>query len=329
MLKHNLLAGVYVGGTSVSEERSSRLPPEADHVLILVNPTAGRGSAAGRVDSLVGLLRSRGFSVESFCNLKEACERANQAHRAGVLRAFVGVGGDGTAAQLVNRTDPGLPICICPAGTANLLARCLRLPASPQQLCDAIADGSILKVDAGSANGTIFLLMAGCGFDAHVVAEVHRQRQEMSAGRYSYWTYVKPIVRAIRSYQYPEIRVYWSNAASPESEATLADPVRWAFAFNLPLYGWGLPLGCGADATDGMLDVCTFRHGSLWHGLRYLAAAQFHWQRRLPDCVVARATRLRITAEQPVPYQLDGDPGGYLPLEIEVLPKRLTLIAPN
>jgi diacylglycerol kinase family enzyme len=185
-------------------------------------------------------------------------------------------------------------------------------------------------MDAGSANGRIFLLMAGCGFDAHVVAEAHRLRQQVGVGRYSYWTYVKPILNAIRSYQYPEIRVYWDNAvADPESEATGTGTVRWVFACNLPLYGWGLPLAREADATDGVLDVRAFRHGSLWHGLRYLAAAQFGWQRRLPDCVVARATTLQVTAEQPVPYQLDGDPGGWLPLDIEVLAKRLTLVVPR
>jgi diacylglycerol kinase family enzyme len=30
-----------------------------------------------------------------------------------------------------------------------------------------------------------------------------------------------------------------------------------------------------------------------------------------------------------VPYQLDGDPGGFLPLDIEVLPERLTLWVPK
>jgi diacylglycerol kinase family enzyme len=90
------------------------------------------------------------------------------------------------------------------------------------------------------------------------------------------------------------------------------------FAFNLPLYGWGLPLASWADGSDGLLDVCAFRGGFFWNGMRYLVAAQCGWHPRLGDCSIARATRLRITAEEPVPYQLDGDPGGWLPLEIEV-----------
>jgi diacylglycerol kinase family enzyme len=49
---------------------------------------------------------------------------------------------------------------------------------------------------------------------------------------------------------------------------------------------------------------------------------------RLPDCTVRRARRLRVTSQEEVHYQLDGDPGGLLPVEIEVLPGRLTLVVP-
>lgn len=308
-----------------------RPPPDADHVLILANPTAGRGAAGGRVASLVESLKRRGLHVESFCDLAEGCQRANEIHGTGALRALVGVGGDGTIAELVNRTDSGVPICVCAAGTSNLLARCLRLPAGTGPICEAIVHGRRLTIDAASANGRVFLLMAGCGLDAHVVAEVHRRRHPTTAGRFSYWSYAKPIFHAIRSYQYPEIRVHWEDAVEGPCCNGVQDPlvVRWAFALNLPLYGWGLPLAYWTDPTDGLLDVCTFQYGSLWHGLRYAMAAQCRWHRRLADCRVVRAARVRITAEQPVPYQLDGDPGGYLPLEIGVLPDRFTFLAPE
>jgi diacylglycerol kinase (ATP) len=39
--------------------------------------------------------------------------------------------------------------------------------------------------------------------------------------------------------------------------------------------------------------------------------------------------RVRITADVPVMYQLDGDPGGFLPLDIEILPQRLTMLVPT
>ena len=48
----------------------------------------------------------------------------------------------------------------------------------------------------------------------------------------------------------------------------------------------------------------------------------------MADYRTCNATRVRIESKEPVHYQLDGDPGGMLPLEIEVLPARITLVHP-
>ena len=97
-------------------------------------------------------------------------------HAEGRLRALVGVGGDGTAAELVNRTAPGVPMAILPAGNENLLARYLGLATRPEGCCRTIVGGHVVRLDAGRAAGRIFLLMAGCGFDAEVVRRVHGRR---------------------------------------------------------------------------------------------------------------------------------------------------------
>ena len=293
------------------------LPPDADRVLISVNPKAGARSSQPRVDRLVELLQQRGFRTDVLTDLSEVCDLANESYSVGHLRVLVGVGGDGTAAELVNRTVAGLPLTMIPAGNENLLARYLNLASTPESICRTIAEGALLRLDAGSADGRVFLLMIGCGFDAEVVRRVDQRRTGHIRNR----NYVKPILQTIRSYNYPELRVYWD-----ESE-TLA-VARWLFAFNLPCYGGGLRLAPQADGTDGLLDVCAFGGGSLWHGLRYAVAVLLGRHQRMADCTTRRVRRLRITSEQEVPYQLDGDPGGFLPVEVEVLSGRLTLAVP-
>jgi diacylglycerol kinase family enzyme len=308
------------------------LPPEADGVLILVNPKAGRRSSLARADRLADALRTRGLDVQVMDDLAAVADRANQLQEQGRLRALVGVGGDGTAAELANRTLPGTPLTLLAAGTANLLARHFRLPNSPERLAAMISTGFCRRMDAGRAAQRIFLLMASCGFDAEVVRQVHDLRHSRPGrGHISYASYLKPIWGSIRNYQYPEIRVYCDEPAGGASPHPEVQPciARWAFVFNLSRYGWGLSLVPQADYTDGLLDVCTFRRGFLWHGLRYLAGVQLGgWHRRWSDCGIRQARRIRITSDQPVAYQLDGDPAGWLPLEIEVLPGRLSLIVP-
>lgn len=309
--------------------KAPSLPPSADHVLISVNPKAGRRSAATRVEEFAQLVGRQGFEVRIYTDLTEVAAEANRLHSGGRLRALVGVGGDGTAAELANRTENGVPLTLLAAGTANLLSKHLGLNGRPEQLCRTIADGRLARLDAGKADGRLFLVMVGCGFDADVVRSVHAHREKNVRGAHiGYLSYSKPILKSIRSYRYPELRVYCDQ---PGELAGGPPPIcaRWVFVCNLPRYGWGLPLAPGALDDDGLLDLCAFRRGSLVSGLWYVAAVQFGgWHRRMKNCVMRRACKLRIAADEPVAYQLDGDPGGVLPLDIEVLPGRVTVVVP-
>jgi diacylglycerol kinase (ATP) len=305
-----------------------KVPESADHVLVSVNPKAGRRSVKSRVERLAELLRETGYQVEAKTDLAEVTEQANDLHRQGKLRALVGAGGDGTAAELTNRTDPGVPISLLAAGTANLLAKHFRLSGKPEKLCRTIAAGNLHQIDAGRANGRLFLVMIGCGFDADVVQQVHEHRENCTrrGGHIGYTTYFKPVWHAIRSYRYPEIQVYCDQ---PDGEPAEPVSVHWVFACNLPRYGWGIPIAPKAQSDDGELDLCTYEGKSLFRGMKFAAAAQLGaWHRFLRDCQMQRASRLRFTSDEPVAYQLDGDPGGMLPVEVEVLPKRLTLLVP-
>ncbi len=305
-------------------------PPDANRVVVSVNPKAGRRSVVARVDQLIALLSERGMHVERFTDLGQVAETSARLFERGELRALVGIGGDGTAAALLNLTPPGLPITLLAAGTANLLAKHFRLSAKPEKLCQAIVAGRTRQVDAARAGERLFLVMLGCGFDAEVVEQVHAHRESSKKGAHiSYFSYLRPIARSIRSYRYPELRVEWENNGAGEPPNREEIRGRWLFVCNLPRYGWGLPMAPTAVPDDGALELVTFRRGSLFHGLRYVAVAQLGLHRCLGDCTIGRASKFRITSDEPVAYQLDGDPGGHLPVDVEVLPGRLTLVVPE
>ena len=164
--------------------------------------------------------------------------------------------------------------------------------------------------------------MASCGFDADVIECLHANRQ----GNIRHWDYAKPIWRTMRRYRYPELRLSYDGG--PSADAAPALTARWAFAFNLPCYAFGIPLATAANGQDGYFDLCALHKGSTLRGLWYLANVLLRRHERLPDCTTARVRRLRIESDARVPYQLDGDPGGVLPLVIEIVPSRVTLLAP-
>ncbi|MBN1395050.1 MAG: diacylglycerol kinase family lipid kinase [Pirellulales bacterium] len=288
-------------------------------MAILFNPKAGPRDSRQRVERLAELLEKGRFTTAMYTDLDEAARQANRWHADGILRAFVGVGGDGTAAELINRTNEGVPLSFLPAGNSNLLAVYFKLSKDPETFCRTIADGVVAKVDAGEANGRLFALMVGCGFDADVVRRVHEHR----GGHINLFSYGKPILKSIGGYEFPELRIQWD-----ESDETGPEAARWLFAFNLPCYGGGLRIAPRADGSDGYLNVCCLKRGHFWPGLWYTAALLVRQHQRLRDFSMNKTRRLRITSDAEVPYQLDGDPGGALPLEIRSLPGRLTLIVP-
>ena len=299
-----------------------QLPDYGRQVLIGVNPRAGAGNRLATVEELCRQLVALDVQAEMVTDIDRLVEKAAALKATGQLRAVVAAGGDGTLRLYAHRTAPGTPLLVFPLGTENLLAKYLELTADPLQAARLIAEGLVVRFDAGEANGQIFTLMAGCGFDAEVVRRLHEER----TGNIHHLSYARPILDAIRQYGYPELRVYCAAADDDREEASEPITARWAFVVNLPRYAGGLRFAPDASGSDGLLDVCTFKEGSLWHGMVYLGGVMLGQHESMQDFVRVRAQRVRIEADGPVPYQLDGDPGGELPVEIRVLPSRLSLV---
>ena len=292
-------------------------------VLVSINPRAGYRDRSAAVEQLREALTAHDFITEQFTDIELLKARAAELHAADQFRAVVAAGGDGTIALLANSLPPGAPLALLPLGTENLLARHLGLTADPAAVAQVIADGHTHQFDMGDAGGRLFSLMAGCGFDAEVVRRLHTER----TGNIHHLSYVKPIVEAIRSYEYPELRVSYAPMDSLDGDDLSGEVVaRWAFVVNIPRYAGGLNLAPGAAGDDGLLDVCTFREGSLWNGLVYLGGIVFGQQESMQDFTHIRTRRLKIESTGAVPFQLDGDPGGMLPVEICVRPGRLTVL---
>jgi diacylglycerol kinase (ATP) len=291
-------------------------------VLVSVNPRAGYRDRSAAVEELRAALAGHGFATEQYTDIAALKARAAELHVAEQLRAVVAAGGDGTIALLANNTPQGAPLAVLPLGTENLLAKHLGLVADPIAVAQVIADGFTYSFDMGDAGGRLFSLMAGCGFDAEVVRRLHIERK----GNIHHLSYVKPIVEAIRTYEYPELRVRYALAEAGNDDLTEELTARWVFVVNVPRYAGGLNIAPGATGDDGLLDVCTFREGSLWSGLLYLGGIMLGQQESMQDYTHIRTRRLTIESSTSAPFQLDGDPGGLLPVEICVRPGRLTML---
>jgi YegS/Rv2252/BmrU family lipid kinase len=281
-------------------------------VAVLANPTASSSAAPETLEELVRSLRS--FGLDSVvCWRRDEFAEILDRHR-DRLQCVVAAGGDGTLNELLNR-KPGVPVAVLPLGHENLVARHFGIGRSGERLAQAIVAGRRVRLDLGRACGRYFTLMASAGFDAEVVRRVHARRR----GRVNRLSYALQIAGGARAYSFPAIHIEIEETGERLEGAM-------AFVFNLPRYGMGLPIAPSADPADGRLDVCVFRRPGLLHLLRYTAAVAAGRHRRLQDVLSRRVERLRLWSEAPVPLQADGDPAGFLPATIEVVPAAMELL---
>jgi diacylglycerol kinase family enzyme len=93
----------------------------------------------------------------------------------------VAVGGDGTVRACAEALAGGnVPLAIVPAGSANLTARALGIPGRLEPALGVAFGGRNRPIDLGSADGAVFVAMAGIGLDAAVVSAAHRLAKRLA-----------------------------------------------------------------------------------------------------------------------------------------------------
>lgn len=295
---------------------------QARSIVIAANPKSGSSSGLSKAQGLAEALESDGWEVELTTDLDRMEEMVSRYHSEGRLRTVVSAGGDGTASAVLNRIPVEVPLTIFPLGSENLLAQQYRLPRDVEAVRSMVRGLSVQRFDLFRANGQLFLIMASVGFDAQVVRSVHENRRS----HITRWAYRFGILRAIGSYRWPELEVEVLGQGGWESLGMC----HWLFGFNVPKYAAGIHIMDDADADDGLLDVGMLRGGNVLIGFwNYLTVAMGIHRRggRWSEKRV-RGLRVRSQAGQGV-YQVDGDYGGPLPLEILYTGTKATLVVPS
>ncbi len=286
-------------------------------VAIQRNPTSGTGKRRGLLLELVSELKRHGIAPRIFANREKLQARLADPSAREQLICIVAAGGDGTVGDVINRY-PGLPIATLPLGTENLLAKYLKIQPSGKQVADLIATGSRRRLDVGQLNGRKFTLMASCGLDANIVHLTHANRR----GHIRKWHYLPPIWNSIRQYEHPPLRIFIDDEPQPRIARLLME-------VNLPAYALGIPFAPQATGDDGRLDLCLFERGSTLQMMKYLGHVIVGRHQTLPDVTCLKASRVRIEADVAVPWQMDGDPAGFTPVELQVLPAAVEVFAPQ
>jgi YegS/Rv2252/BmrU family lipid kinase len=245
---------------------------------------------------------------------REAAALARRAVAEGFTR-IVAAGGDGTINEVANGiAGSHAALGVLPLGTVNVFAMELGLPSHNLQLCWEIIQGANIRlVDLPRANGKYFVQLGGVGLDAQVVKETSLAFKR-SLGPLSY------LISAahIAAREPPRIFV--------ESENAPVDEASFVLIGNGRLYGGPFPFFKHAVIDDGLFDVVVFKRLGYLEIIKYLQDVVFSSDIRAPEVEYFQTERLRLTSEQDVPVELDGELAGSCPVEFEIEKKALRVL---
>ena len=250
---------------------------------------------------------------------KQAPRRAKQALAAGADLVFVW-GGDGTVQRCIDVVagKPEVTLAILPAGTANLLATNLGIPADLEEAVRIGLHGDRRALDVGRVNGEHFAVMAGCGLDALMIRDADRGLKDR-LGRAAYlWTGAK------------HLRADSTRASVKIDGAPWFDgKLSCLLVGNVGSVFGGIDLFDAARPDDGRLDVGVVTAKGFVQWGRAMARVAAGPADRSPFVRTTVARTIKIALERKTPYELDGgDRPPTKTIKIKVRPGAVTVAVP-
>lgn len=304
--------------------------------LVILNPAA-RSDKAGHLEERLRHLASEGSGAEiRLSAIPGDAERIAREGVDGGFRTIVAAGGDGTINEVVNgiiraetamqgkgggSEDSRVKLGILPVGTMNVFAVELGIPLnSLEKAWEVIERGMVRWIDlphcTAQGRERNFVQLAGVGLDAEVVQRTTRESKR-ALGPMSYLLSLAQVVGRTP----PEISIV------PEE-----GPVRhgsFVLLGNGRFYGGPFRFFRNGSPTDGLLDVLVFRNRSAWDLLRYMQAVLMGQHADLGDVDYFQTASLEMHSEESVPYELDGELEGVLPLSISLKRRALPVFSPS
>ena len=228
-------------------------------------------------------------------------------------------GGDGMVQRAIDvAAGTDVPLAIIPAGTGNLLATNLGVPATIAGAVEAAFHGERRRIDLGKVNGEHFAVMAGIGFDGAMIRDADRNLKD----RLGKLAYVWTGIRHVRG-EAPRAKVRIDGRKWFDDEASCV------LVGNVGTITGGIHAFDDARPDDGWLDVGVATAQGALQWARALGTMAVGRSDRSPFVRMTRARTVEVKLASELEYELDG--GARKParhLVVEVVPAAVTICGP-
>lgn len=292
---------------------------ERKKVILFYNPNAGNGLFKNNLDLIIERFQYKKLLVIPIRASKgEVLDAVFKNINQSEYRQVIAAGGDGTINICINsmiKNNIDLPLAIFPSGTANDFAYYLDLPLEINSMIDIALGNNFTYSDVGKVNNKYFLNVAAMGMLVDVSQKTDPNMKN-TLGVISY--YIRGIIEVPNLKPIP-IKI--------ESDAyTGEERMYFMLVMNGKSAGGFKRITPNAKINDGLFDVILFREMPITDFLPLLINVLQGNHEKNKHVIYFKTNKLHIESTNNVGTDIDGEKGEDLPLDFEIIPKRLKIL---
>ncbi|SHN27331.1 diacylglycerol kinase [Gracilibacillus kekensis] len=279
---------------------------------IIYNPTSGRELFKKELPEVLRRFEEAGYETSTHATTCEgdAIDAAKYAVE-NKFELIIAAGGDGTVNEVLHgiaEQDHRPQLAVIPVGTTNDFARALGIPRDIQKAVSVILEHNIRKLDIGKVNEHYFMNIAGGGKLTELTYEVPSKLKTM-LGQLAY--YLKGI-EMLPSLKPINVQIEYDGKI-------FEDEIMLFLVSNTNSVGGFEKIAPEAKMDDGYFDLVILRKTNLAEFVRIASLATRGAHLEDKNIFYTKANRIKVSTDEKMQLNLDGEYGGLLPGEFENL----------
>jgi YegS/Rv2252/BmrU family lipid kinase len=295
---------------------------DARSAAVVINTGSRRGAA---YELALDSMQKAGVPISSVHQVLSGADLAatlDQVIADGHDLVVVG-GGDGTMSYAAGRVaGTHVVLGVLPLGTANDFARTLEIPNNLAEACATVAEGKVVDIDLGRANGEPFLNVASVGLSVAVTEALSPRLKR----------YIGPLAYSIATLRaYTRHQPFRARLEFPDGdhEPLELDDLLQVAVGNGRHYGGGNTVSPTAGIDDHILDIYAILAGPLREHVsiaRLLKDGSFIEHDRVFHLT---SRHVRVVTEPPLPVNLDGEIATATPTDFTIQRNAVHVVVPQ
>lgn len=290
-------------------------------MLFIVNPKSGREQIRSKLLEVLDLFSAAGYEIQIHITQRQK-DAAEAAARWGQEKDLVVCsGGDGTLNEVISGMMelPRTPLLgYIPSGSTNDYASSLEIPKQTMDAARNVLEGQPFPIDVGKfCKDRYFVYIAAFG----AFTEISYQTSQDKKNLLGHQAYMLEGVKGLGALKSHRMKVEWDGNVLEE------EFIFGMVTNTISVGGFKGLVTQSVALNDGEFEVLLIRNPRTPRDLSNIISYMFLKEEPNDYVFKFRAGHIRITAEEPVDWVLDGEFGGSrLEVEVENLKERIQIL---